>query len=303
MKMRLIMNPGSRSGQGRRLWVFWEAGLRGAGIEYETAQTEAPGHAFQLARDTRQADTIVAVGGDGTINEVLDGVLQAGRPELRMGVLYAGTSPDFCRYHGIPVEPAAALAALLQEAPKQVDAAHIAFTGPDGVPAEAHFGCGCNIGLGARIARVSNRLRRYVGDTTGTGLAAIDAVLGTSPVPLEVEADGESCPLAAVNNLSILKNPFLASGLRLNVDLRPDDGRLCLVAVHGRSRTGLLGLMPGFYSGRAAGDPGIFQKSCTRVRIRSDRPCEIEFDGDPRGFLPADIRLLPRALNLIGGAA
>lgn len=303
MNLRLIMNPGSCSGRGRRLWAGWEAGLRRAGIRFETTVTEAPGHAVRLARDAREADTVVAVGGDGTINEVLDGVLQSGRPELRMGVLYAGTSPDFCQFHGIPTEPDEALKALLRGAPAQVDAVHIAFTRQDGSAVESHFGCGCNIGLGARLARTSNRLRRYVGDLLGTGLAAVDAIAGLSPVPLEVVADGVAWPMAPVNNLSILKNPLLASGLRVNVDLRPDDGRLWLVGVHGRSRAGLIGLLPGFYSGRAVQRVGVLLKSCATVKIRAEQPCEIEFDGDPRGFLPAEIRILPRALNLIGGAA
>ena len=75
----------------------------------------------------------VAVGGDGTINEVLDGLAQSGDPRRKMGVLYSGTSPDFCRFHGIPTEPAAALACLIQGKARPVDVVRIAYADADGV--------------------------------------------------------------------------------------------------------------------------------------------------------------------------
>ena len=302
MKALLIMNPGSRSGRGRRLWERWQTGLRFAGVSFRSAVTEAPGHAIALAREADDVDTVVAVGGDGTINEVLDGVVQSGRAGLRMGVLYSGTSPDFCRFHGIPLEPARALETLLAGRAQRVDVARIDCRNGSGEPRRAHFACSCNVGLGAAVARFSNGVRRCLGDALGTGLAVVRAVLRTPPVDLELEIDGQPCPLAAVNNLTVLKNPHIASGLRLNVDLRPDDGRLCLVAVHGRGRVGLCGLLPRFYSGTAVDAEGVLVRKCARVRVQAHGGCEIEFDGDPRGALPAEIRVLPGALTLIGGA-
>ncbi len=303
MKLRLIMNPGSCSGRGRLRWARWEAGLRAAGVPVEALLTGGPGDACRLAREAVAVDTVVAVGGDGTINEVLDGVIQAGRPDLRMGVLYAGTSPDFCRFHRIPVEPDAALACLLAGQTSRVDVARIRYDGPDGAPLEAHFGCGCNIGLGPSIARCANRLRRFLGDAAGTATAALLSLLANRAVPLTVEADGEPLALGPVNNLSILKNPYIASGLRVRIEAAPDDGRLWLVAVHGKGTLGLCALLPRFYTGYAVRDPAVAVKACRRIVIRAERPCELEFDGDPRGFLPADIRILPQALTLIGGAA
>lgn len=304
MTLRLIMNPGSCSGRGRRLWAGWERELQKAGIDYETCVTRSTGHAFQLARDVpARADTVVAVGGDGTINEVLDGVIQSNRPDLKMGVLYAGTSPDFCRFHGIPMDPAAALSLLLRGGSKKTDAVRIAHTTADGSPAVAHFGCGCNIGLGAPVARLSNRLRRFLGDRLGTGVAVVHALAVAHPMELEGEVDGQPVVWPAVNNFSILKNPFMASGLRLNMSAEPDDGRLWLVAIQGKSRWGLCVLLPAFYSGRAVEDPAVSIRSCSHIRLSAREKCEIEFDGDPRGFLPAEIRVLPGALNLIKGAA
>ena len=105
-----------------------------------------------------------------------------------------------------------------------------------------------------------------------------------------------------MNNLSILKNPYIASGLRLNADLKADDGKLMLAAVYGKGRASLCALLPGFYSGRAAASDAVLMRPCSGVNVRSSGPAEIEFDGDPRGFLPAEIRIIPRVLDLIGSS-
>lgn len=301
MKPLLIMNPGSRAGHGQRLWQCWEAGLQAAGQDYACACTEYPGHAFTLAREARGVDTVVAVGGDGTINEVLDGVMQSGNPALRMGVLYSGTSPDFCRFHRIPCDPTQAIRALLQGQAHKVDVARITYHDAEGTERTAHFGCSCNIGLGASIARLANRWRPFIGDVPGTGAAAVRTLLTHRRVDLALKVDGVSCDLPQVNNLTIAKNPFLASGLQLKLDLQPDDGALCVVGIHEQSRAGMFHVLPRCYSGTVTGIPGVLVTRCHAITVQAREAQEIEFDGDPRGYLPASIEVLPQALWLIGG--
>lgn len=303
MSYLLVRNPGSRGGRGRRLWSAWEQGLREAGAPFRFAETEGPGHARELARGAEPGETVVAVGGDGTINEVLDGVVASGDAGRRMGVLYSGTSPDFCRFHGIPTEPGAALERLLTGSAWSVDVARIEYTGPGGANEVAHLGCSSNIGMGAAIARRANRWRPYVGDVPGTALAALRAFASNPRVDLDLEVDGEPLHLEAVNNLSIVKNPYLASGLRLRLDVRPDDGWLWLAALSGLGRVGLCRVLPGFYSGNAAASHRLLLQRCKRVSVRCAGVQEVEFDGDPHGSLPCRVELLPRALRLVGGTS
>lgn len=302
MKALLVMNPGSRSGRSRKLWNIWESGLRKTGFEFDCVQTERLGHAFEITRDIQDRDIVVAVGGDGTINEVLDGVIQSANPHVRMGVLYSGISPDFCRFHGIPVDPQEALSALVAGNSKEVDVAQVIYCTSNGSRQVSHFGCSSNIGMGASVARYSNCIRKFAGDKLGTGVAVIGTLLLNCAIDLELDIDGKRCSLPKTNNLSVLKNPYIASGLKLNLKLKPDDGQMCIVGVHGKSRIGLCRTLPGFYSGTVTSAPDIFLKSCSRVSIHSRKPQEIEFDGDPRGFLPAEIEIKPRALKLIGGS-
>ena len=299
MRLLLIMNPGSRSGRGMRRWRAWEESLREAGVAFTSVQTEGLGHGFDLTRNADDCDAVVAVGGDGTVNEVLDGVMQSGRPDLAMGVLYAGTSPDFCRFHGIPTDPAPAMQALLNGREQKVDVARITYH-DDGAERLGHFGSSCNIGMGASVARQSNNWRRFMGDALGTASAALCTLMAGRSVDLALDIDGQAYSLPDVNNLTVAKNPHIASGLKLRLDLRPDDGRLWLLAVHGKSRAGLCRILPRFYSGSVAAARDVFLQPCRTVHVRSRDAQEIEFDGDPRGSLPAKIEILPKALTLIG---
>ena len=137
---------------------------------------------------------------------------------------------------------------------------------------------------------------------TGDNWHSGASILAARPPDLEVTVDGERTVLRRVNNLSIVKNPHLASGLRLDLDLGPADGSLYVVAVCGRSPAGMLGLVPGFYTGRVVDAPGVFVRRCREVTVASADRCEVEFDGDPRGFLPVRAGILPRGLRLLGGS-
>jgi len=296
------MNPGSRSGKGQKLWKIWESSLRDSGMTFDSVVTQGPGDAFRICMASHDIDVLVAVGGDGTISEVLDGIIQSGNPQLRLGVLYSGTSPDFCRFHGIPVDPQKAVATLISGRTRNVDVVRIKHSVANGAGRISHFGCSCNIGLGASVARFSNQVRWVLGDGLGTSMAVIRALMLSTPIDLDLEIDGEKQSLARVNNISILKNPYIASGLKLNLNIMPDDGTLQLVGIQARSRMGLCALLPGFYSGKAASSRCVFIRKCTRIRVHSRQPQEVEYDGDPRGYLPVEIQVLPRALKLIGGS-
>ncbi len=301
MNMKLIMNPSSRSGKGRKRWELWRAALCNVGIEPETVITTGAGDARGAARQTQGACTVVAVGGDGTINEVLDGILLSGNPELTMGVLYAGTSPDFCRFHRIPVDPQAALETLLHGKARSVDACRIQYlTSMDAPPVTAHFGCSCNIGLGASVAAFANRHRKWLGDMLGTGAGIMRSICTSKSVPCKLVLDDEPLPITSFNHIAILKNRHIASGLKLDIDLQPADGQLAVVAIHDSTPLGLCCILPGFYTGRAVASPAVMMQTGTSVRLEANTPQAVEFDGDPRGWLPIKIDLLPRALNLIG---
>lgn len=301
MKMLLILNPGSQSGQSKKMRKIWESGLEKAGADFTCVETLRTGHALEIASSPGNYDVLVAAGGDGTINEVIDGAVQSGKDDISIGVLYSGTSPDFCRFHRIPVEPDKALASLFSGKTKKIDVAKISYLNYRRQKQISHFACSCNIGMGASVAEYANRTRKYMGDKAGTFTALLRTFIKNSSCNMKLSIDDSECLLTGVNNLSILKNPHIASGLKLNLDLNPADGKLYVMAVRNKNRFGLLTMLPGFYTGNVVNRKDIFLKSCSSVKISPDTGCEMEFDGDPKGFTPIHIEILSERLNIIGG--
>ena len=267
---------------------------------------------MSLAAEQVQRGTpvVVAVGGDGTINEVLEGLMQGepvGGSRPALGILYTGTSPDVCRYHRIPLDLKQAVATLLAEHCRAVDIGEIRYHRTsehepgsefDGL---SWFLCSVNLGMGASVAQGSNQgLRRYLGDTLGTMVSLLKTVVSFAPLDLDCRVDGEDLRLTKVLNLTIGKNPHIASGIRLGIPIEADDGSLYLFAARGFSWLGFLGQVPRLYRGTFQDHPNNYWRklrsfSCSTLTGAN----AVEFDGDPRGYLPCSIRILPRALSLI----
>lgn len=300
--MTLIANPSSRSGRGKRQWDAWLNALHERDAPHSLRETVSRTDCETTAGlACRDSSAVVAVGGDGTINAVINGMLRAGRESVipPLGVLYAGTSPDFCRFHGIPTDEGRAMETLLAGETRLVDAAAVAFTGPLGEAAEGHFACGCHIGLGSATACFANAWRKILGDRCGTGIGLIQAIIRHRPFACRITTDEERMEFERANHVMILKNPHIASGLRVDLPLEADDGGLVVIVVHNHSRAGLLRLLPMLYSGALTEKSGVSMARCSSVRVETDPPQPVEFDGDPQGTGPVSVKLLPKALPLI----
>jgi len=310
VKHFLVCNPGSRGRRGGRLAEAYRAMLSRRGADFEFGTTLDLDDAEHLARSAADDgfDAVVAVGGDGTINRVVNGLMNAQSsraPRPGLGVLYAGTSPDFCRFHRLPVRPEEAVAALVSGRTRTIDLCRIRCRDAAGRESASFFACSANLGLGAGIAARANRWRKRLGDFTGTLAAVASTVLRCRPRSYRLTIDGTALVTEETLNVTVGKNPFLASGLRLQIDADPGDGALYYFAIRGLSRAGFLMSLPRFYSGSIARDRRFLLGRATTVKVEplgADGSVEAEFDGDPAGFGPAEIEVVPRALSLWGAS-
>ncbi|NLI76361.1 MAG: hypothetical protein GX442_07965 [Candidatus Riflebacteria bacterium] len=303
-RLFLVMNPSSRSFRSREVWPALFDGLRRRRLAFDFALTTKDGDPADLAREAvgRGFDTVVAVGGDGTINDVINGLFGPGDEQGRaaFGVLYTGTSPDFCGNHGIPLALETALDRLVANRRRRIDVCRITHrVFPDGPTVTRVFSCCANFGLGAAVARGANSgLRRRFGDLPGTLLSLVGAIARYGTPTFRLRLDGHDLAFPRLFNLFVGKGPRVASGIKLAVDIAPDDGRFYVLALHSLTKARLLALLPQVYTGRITRRfPPLFGRHLEIL------PCpeapEVEYDGDPRGFLPAEIGLLPRALALV----
>ena len=290
--MRFIANPSSKSGKGKLLWAFWKNALTETGVPFEWVETRDGAHARSLARE--YAGDVVAVGGDGTINLVVNGIMSSGN-HVPMGVLYAGTSPDFCRFHNIPTDPEKALRLLFRRETEFVDVLKIRFSDQR----ECYAACSVNIGMGADIAAFANRWRRYLGDVPGTGLGAVKSIIRHTPFDAEMTIDGAEHAFEEVNHIFIVKNPLIASGIKLDIDVKPNDGKMYVFVINRMKKTEFLKSIGRFYGGKIVKDARFFIAPCRDISIRASCVKAVEFDGDPGGETDLLVSLAPGALNLI----
>ncbi|RIV39084.1 diacylglycerol/lipid kinase family protein [Micromonospora radicis] len=294
-----VVNPSSGVRRGRTTEQRIAAELPDA----QCWVTRYPGHGIALGRQAVEDGygTVVAVGGDGTLSEVANGMLAAGGEKVRLGYVPAGTCNDFARGR----RPVAHLGGLLDRTrDQQTDVGTVTFTRPDGTRGHRYFLVGGTVGLisviGQRftektpVNRVLKRLHLPLAETA----SSLRTLARWRPVAVRLELDGEPSH-RIITNLAVLKVPYFAGGLTFGRPRPARAGHLDAVRVAGVGRVGVVGLMWRVFRGAAAGHPAIHLQEVRTVRVDADRPLPVEVDGEIVGSTPAEFSVHPSCLTTV----
>ncbi len=310
----LILNPGAHSGRSQRSFEKIIQLFGGRDLEVNYYRTDSLKDALSGSRQAHidGYKTIVAVGGDGTINAVINSFYdQAGclLSPSKFGVIYTGTSPDFNKSYHIPTKIEDAVDSILQGRSRPIPVGRITFGSPNSVNVEArsfpsqvrYFACCANIGLGAQLARRANSgIRHRAGDFLGTLLSLTGLLVRFKSFPLTMKEEELQTLHTNLINLSIGITPFIASGIRVPVQSIDEERKFYKLTVQNLKLTHILPLLRKVYSGKPFENNDYLQLSFTReIALSSAQPVEIEADGDPIGFLPCTITLALEDLPLI----
>ena len=269
------------------------------GLEYEVRLTEGPGHATLLTREAleRGRQLIVAVGGDGTIHEVVNGLIEGDKavnPEARLGVVAAGTGSDFIKTFGIPSSPSHAVVHLDGHESFPIDIGKITF-GEDGKEVVRYFANIAEVGLGARVVERAARLPRFLGPTVyffsfWMSLARHNAA--------DVKVDLMTRTYEGrMNNMVVANGQFFGGGMKIAPKAAPTDGVLDIQIEHAGKREAIA-VMPKVYKGEHVPHPKILEAKRVEASIESNPPLLIEADGEVLGYTPARFELLREAIHL-----
>ncbi len=193
-RVLFLINPASGNGATAKRWPALEALARDAGLEPEVALSAAPGDLARLARRAAEdgAGLVVAVGGDGTVHEVANGLLSAERRPLpELGLLARGTGDDFARALGIPATERDAVAVLRDGDVRALDAGRVTYRDAEGETAHSYFVSMAGVGMSGAVAARLNRSSKRLGGRVA-GLVSTFAVFARwTNVPLQVRVDDE----------------------------------------------------------------------------------------------------------------
>ena len=297
--MTLICNARSgRGGVGKALPDV-RSHLEQRGLEYEVVYTEGRGHASQIARERLESGSrfLVAVGGDGTVHEVVNGMLagdEAVNPEAVLGVVAAGTGSDFIKTFGLPAMPAHAVAHLDGADSFPIDIGKITYM-QDGAEVVRYFPNIAEAGLGAACVARAERLPRWLGPTVYF-FAFWMTLRKHKPASVVVDLVDRKYE-GPMNNLVVANGQFFGGGMKIAPKAAPTDGLLDIQIDKVRKREAIA-LVPKIYKGEHLPHPDIKEAKRVRCSITSDRPLPIEADGEVLGTTPATFEVLKNAINL-----
>jgi diacylglycerol kinase family enzyme len=315
MKNFFIVNPQSQNGRSGKKTEGLLSLLTRTGFSFDYALTTSLDHAYHLSQKANldKYDAVVAVGGDGTINKVLNGFFNADGQRIspaKMGVIHTGTSPDFCKSYGIPRSIEDAVRTIVARKTTLIRVGKISCAAsPDAsaksTPAQARFfGCCANIGLGASLARTANSgIRKYAGDLLGTFLSLMKVLGHYRPITVSLTIDGNRRTLTRVYDIAVGRTHHIASGIQVRHTLGPLDPRLYVVTVRDLSPRNIIPVLRLLYAGKSIppNRPYISLEYGSRIEISCEASAEAEFDGDPAGYCPCVITTAPDHLELIIG--
>jgi YegS/Rv2252/BmrU family lipid kinase len=322
VKSLFVVNPVSDFGRTLEIWKEARLVLPSLGLEFTEFITSGSGQATAV---TRQAIAdgvcqIVAVGGDGTLNEVVNGYLNTDgkpvKPGARLGLLPSGTGSDFKKTIGIK-NARAALDSLASDNTTYLDAGRADYTTAEGKGRSRFFINLVSIGLGGDVSGFVNAWRahlpKWIGGKARFSLAAIRALGRYRNAEVDLVLDSardlrshsvgnsdldNGRRLRVSSNLIVVGNGrFAGGGMLLAPDACPDDGFLDLVTTDGASRLDVIRELPRIRRGGYIKNPKVSARRVRGVSIVGDRALPLDIDGESEGWTPVTLTVVPSAVR------
>jgi diacylglycerol kinase (ATP) len=281
-----LVNPVSGGGRAATAWDPVGARLRTADADVDMQFTRGRDHAVEAAAAACAAGRVViAVGGDGLVRDVAEGVVRAGGV---MGVVPAGRGNDLARRLRLPSGAGALAALLLTAHPRVLDVIDL-----DGTVVVGNVYCG----IDAVATGLINRTRWLPGSLVYR-LAPVRAVLTWQPPLYTLTIDGETRQVRA-HTIVVGNSGAYGHGLQIVPSAEPDDGRLDVLVVGAGPRRAIAAFMREARSGTHVHRPEVEVVPAREVTIAADRPVPVCGDGEQFGTVPATARIRPSALRIL----
>ncbi|HEY9854550.1 MAG TPA: diacylglycerol kinase family protein [Stenomitos sp.] len=295
-----IVNPRSANGATGARWPALERYLRDRGLAGETCYTTGPGDARRFAAEALRAGArlVVAVGGDGTINEVVNGFFDAGHPaDSELGILPCGTGGDLIRTLGIARDPYRAAEHLRQGKARRIDVGRARFRA-DGETVERHFLNIAEAGLGGAVVDRVNRTSKAFGGFVSFLVGTLATFATYQPAEITLTVEGGVPQRLRAWNVVVGNGRYFGGGMRILPGAEPDDGLFDVMVVGDVPRRALFANVVALYRGTHLHQAGVQHFRAREVTVEAARPLLLDLDGEQPGTSPVTFQLLPGVLNV-----
>lgn len=308
MKTFFVVNPRSANGQTGRRWAEIAAEIGKVVPTYAHAFTERALHAEQLSRRALQDgyECIVAVGGDGTVNEVTNGFFEGGRainPNAALGVIPRGTGGDFRRTFNWDLELASALERLRGERTLPFDVGLCEYLRADGAPETRYFANIASFGVSGMVVKKVNESSKALGGRVSFMWGSIKALVAYRDVKVRISLDGGPMEEVPVTCLAVANGRYFGGGMMVAPEAETADGVFDVTLWSGYGLTDFVFRQKGIYSGEHAKWDRTRRFRARSVRAEAGPEVLLDVDGEQPGRLPCSMRIVPQAIRIKVGEA
>lgn len=292
-----LVNPASAGGSTGKRWAEIARRAAARGLDGDALISSGPGQLSVLAAAAVRdgAGRLVIVGGDGSVNEVVNGIV--GAADVEIAIIPRGTGWDFVRTFDIPRDLDAAIDIALNGSVREVDAGAVTYRTWSGEDAHAHFANVASAGISGAIAQRANESSKALGGKVSYYWATLAVFFGWQTGEMSVTVDEESRSGRMIDAM-ICNGRFLGGGMMMCPEAEPDDGLFDIMLIGDVTKRDLAFVLPKTYKGRHLPHPRLELLRGSVVTVDAAEPLPIELDGEQPGTTPARFEIVPRALKL-----
>lgn len=303
MKTFFVVNPKSANGATGKRWGELAARIARTLSDFGVEFTKGPLDAVGLARQAVKSgyECVVAVGGDGTINEVLNGFFEDGRalnPNAALGVLPRGTGGDFRKTFGWDLDFDAAVRRLKTPDTRPFDVGRLEYMGHDGSSQVRYFANICSFGVSGLVDEEVNRTSKALGGKLSFMWGSLKALTKYKDQVVNVSFDGKPTEALSVTTLAVANGKYFGGGMKVAPEADVSDGQFDVTIWSGYGLTDFVLKSASVYSGEHLKWKGTRTLRCREVVADSQERVLIDCDGEQPGRLPCKLTILPAAIRL-----
>ena len=268
-------------------------------LEYNFVETSWQGHASLLAKEfaTEGYSHIIAVGGDGTLHEVVNGTLNSGLSPV-VGLLPLGSANDFSKTLSCPRKLIEVFDCIEKQSISKIDIGKIKFTSEDNKDEQKFFINISDLGIGADVVQRVNKSSRFLGPTIIFYKAILQSFLSYKNKSLTCKADGWLWS-GKLNSFVMANGRYFGNGMCIAPDADPQSRLFQVVIIGDITIYDYLKQVGKIKKGKRIDHPSLEYREASKLKLEAETPCGIEADGEFLGYTPCELNILPKHLNYL----
>ena len=287
MRVLFLVNPASANGTTGREWDELYRRARELGLDGDVFLSSGPAELTRAARDA-DAELLVVVGGDGSLNEVVNG-----RRDLPVAMIARGTGMDFVRTHGIPTQMDDAVRVARDGRLQEIDLGRVSFR-----EGERWFANVASVGMSGAVARRANSMSKALGGRLTFYAALVREFFRWRNTDVTVALEDGSTRRGRMHDVIVANGQWHGGGMLLAPEARADDGRFDVILIGDVTKLDFVTTSPKLYTGTYLTHPKVELLRSATVAVEAPVPLPIETDGEVAGTTPARFEIVRCALRV-----